>query len=366
MKFITSTPATTRFMWETKILDSSLLLAGIKPQDIYNVYIYDNASSMVVTSRYLSVLTDAGINIKFYKSGLVDLTSKYGLYAAAVKPFGFMSLLKENPSLQSETFMQLDTDVVMLEPLPVIEIGHKQVVGSNTSFYQNLKLVKSHDSGGYDKFIKDLSDIVKISPDDLDSIDNKACGAQIVISNPTVELFEKITEDCYRIKKSMEDNVSGAQSWISEMLASYYNYYAFGYNPTILESLGFSWSSDSMEELNKWSILHDSGISKKSAQKNSLFFKNKYIKGNFPTKNNINFDSLAIDSLGTAYAVLVYNLDDFTRVGLNLGHEPNISARDYIINHLLDMCSEDRLDKVKEYIESTFKKFPTSLSYISN
>lgn len=353
-------------MWETKILDSSLLLAGVKPQDIYNVYIYDNASSMVVTSRYLSVLRDTGVNIKFYKSGLVDLTNKYGLYAAAVKPFGFSCLLKESPSLESETFMQLDTDVVILEPLPAIELGYKQVVGSDTSFYQNLKIVKSHDSGGYDKFIKELSDIVKISHDDLASLDNKACGAQIVISNPTAKLFEKITEDCYRIKRSMEDNVSGAQSWISEMLASYYNYYSFGYKPTIRENLGFAWSSDPLDELNKWNILHDSGISKKVAQKKSLFFKNKYIKGNLPTKDNLNFESLAINSLGTAYAVLVYNIDDYTRMGINTRQEPNMSTRNYIINHLLDMCSGDRLEKAKEYIESTFKKFPTSLSYTAD
>lgn len=350
-------------MWETKILDSSLLLAGVKPQDIYNVYTYDNESSMITTSRYLSVLKDAGININFYKSGLVDLTNKYGLYAASVKPFGFMSLLKDNPNLESEAFMQLDTDVVMLDHLPVIKLGHNQVVGSNTSFYQNLRIIKSHDNGGYDNFIKELSDIVKISPDELNSIDNKACGAQIVISNPSAKLFEKITEDCYLIKKSMEENVSGAQSWLSEMLASYYNYYAFGYNPTIQDDLGFSWSSDPLDELNKWNILHDSGISKKTAQDKNLFFKNKYIKGNFPTKDNLNFDNLDIDSLGTAYATLVYNIDDYTRTGLKHRQTPDISTRDYIINHLLDMYSGERLEQAKQYVESAFKKFPTSLSY---
>lgn len=364
IKYVTSTPAKTRFLWESKILDSSLLLAGAKASDIYNVFVYDSPKDAVFAKEYLKELSKAGINIITFHSELLPLTREYGIYPATVKPFGFMKLLASNPSLEKSTIMQLDTDVVFLDSISGFNNLEHQVVGSKTNFYQSLGLIKSQDEGGYEKFVKDLSRITGVSSEELERLDESACGAQVIIGNPYADLYKEITENCYKIKKAMEDDVPKAQSWLAEMFASYYAYYKHGYNPKYVDWLGFSWSSDPLTELNKWNILHDSGVSKESAAKNSLFYKNNYIKGNYPNNNNLDISSLKINSLGTAYAVLVDNMDDYTETAIKARESPDISTREYIVERLSKSETSKSPEKFNNYIELAFKEFPTSLSIL--
>lgn len=259
MNYITAFPSLDRFLWEAKTYIYSLEKLNV-PKD--NIFIITTNDNMNVVNK----IVDLGVHVFSYDDNRHDKS-----YIPSLKPFLFWSFLKDNPLMQDETFFYHDSDVVFLKEFTSYitepELGY--VYGSDCNGYMNLDYMKTCTNS--DKVIDTIIKIVGLSYTDLDILNDSSIGAQYVIPQPTIELFEKIYYDSNKIYHAVDKIDTNFQKWVAEMYATLWNFVYFGYSPLVSNELDFAWSTD--EKYNNQKILHNAGV----VDDKELFFKGKYL-----------------------------------------------------------------------------------------
>jgi len=259
MNYITAFPSLERFLWEAKTYIYSLEKLNVSKDNIFIITTNDN---MDVVNK----LVGLGVHVFSYDDSRNDKS-----YIPSLKPFLFWRFLKDNPLMQDEIFFYHDSDVIFLKEFTSYitepELGY--IYGSDCNGYMNLDYMITCTNS--DKVFDTIIKIVGLSYTDLDILNDSSIGAQYVIPQPTIELFEKIYYDSNKIYHAVDKIDTNFQKWVAEMYATLWNFVYFGYSPLVSNELDFAWSTD--EKYNNQKILHNAGI----VDDKELFFKGKYL-----------------------------------------------------------------------------------------
>ena len=260
MKYVMAQPAVPRFEWEVKVAIYGLLKAGVLKEDI--VILFSRHEESVI-----SEIKNIGVNVHVYSDDRVDFE-----YIPSLKPYLMYRYLEEDVSRENETYFFMDSDVIVKEQ-PETDSHLRGVwYGSDCGGYLNYDYIVQCDNGF--NILKDMSEIVGVSIEDIKSMNNDSIGAQYIMSKPSSEYFKKVYEDSIKLWKYIKDKDTNYQKWCQEMVATLWNMPLFDVMPRAKKEMEFTWATDSIEKWNKNKIYHNAGVTQ---DMKDMFFKGDYI-----------------------------------------------------------------------------------------
>lgn len=279
MKYIMAQPAVVRFEWEVKVAIYGLLKAGILKEDI--VILFSRHKESVI-----SEIRNLGVNVHVYSDNRVDFE-----YIPSLKPYLMHRYLEEDVSRENETYFFMDSDVIVKEQPETDSYLRGVWYGSDCGGYLNYDYIVQCDNGF--NILKDMSEIVGVSIEDIKSMNNNSIGAQYIISQPSSEYFKKVYEDSIKLWKYIKDKDTNYQKWCQEMVATLWNMPLFDVMPRAKKEMEFTWATDSIEKWNKNKIYHNAGVT------NDM--KDMFFKGNYVNKDPFNEDFSYVDKNKASY-----------------------------------------------------------------
>lgn len=259
MKYILCQPAIPRFKWELEVCLTNLQCLGIK--DIVLLFTkHDDSIPSFFAEKYK-------VDVHVYDER--DDRS----YIPSVKPYLWWKYLEEDKRRESGSYFYLDADVVFRERVNLNKVRAKKDVWycSDCNSYLNLDYIRSCKDG--DKILSEMSNIVGVTVESLETINHNSGGAQWVIKNPTAAYWEKVYRDSNALWKYFSGLDSDIQKWTAEMWAQLWNMMYFNIGVKVSDELAFCWATDEIERWNQVKIMHNAGV---TAEMNDLFFKGKY------------------------------------------------------------------------------------------
>lgn len=279
MKYIMAQPAVPRFEWEVKVAVYGLLKAGILKEDI--VILFSRHKESVI-----SEIRNLGVNVHVYSDNRVDFE-----YIPSLKPYLMHRYLEEDVSRENETYFFMDSDVIVKEQ-PETDSHLRGVwYGSDCGGYLNYDYIVQCDNGF--NILKDMSEIVGVSIEDIKSMNNDSIGAQYIMSKPSSEYFKKVYEDSIKLWKYIKDKDTNYQKWCQEMVATLWNMPLFDVMPRAKKEMEFTWATDSIEKWDKNKIYHNAGVTED--------MKDMFFKGDYINKDPFNEDFSHIDKDTASY-----------------------------------------------------------------
>lgn len=260
MKYVMAQPAVPRFEWEVKVAIYGLLKASVLKEDI--IVLFSRHEESVI-----SEIKNIGVNVHVYSDDRYDFE-----YIPSLKPYLMHRYLEEDVSRENETYFFMDSDVIVKEQ-PETDSHLRGVwYGSDCGGYLNYDYIVQCDNGF--NILKDMSEIVGVSIEDIKSMNNDSIGAQYIMSKPSSEYFKKVYEDSIKLWKYIKDKDTNYQKWCQEMVATLWNMPLFDVMPRAKKEMEFTWATDSIEKWNKNKIYHNAGVTQ---DMKDMFFKGDYI-----------------------------------------------------------------------------------------
>jgi hypothetical protein len=128
-----------------------------------------------------------------------------------------------------------------------------------------------------------MSEIVGINEFILEQNDQHVGGAQYLLKNQELDVWNKIYHDSNKLyfkllefQKNHPIDNGHLQVWTAEMWSLLWNQWLYGYRTKVSESLSFSWASDNVEKYEQKNILHMAGVTED--MKDHKFYKGEFIE----------------------------------------------------------------------------------------
>lgn len=218
---------------------------------------YDNSIPTYLKDKY-------GVEVHVYDDDREDKT-----YIPSIKPYLWFKYLQEDRSRENDTYFYMDSDVI-LRQIPNIGQNDNIWYGSDCSRYLGIDYVDSKGEG----LLEAMCSVMGIDPTVIRD-NSPECGAQWVITNPTLEYWYKVYLDSTKLYKyldGLKDN--DIQKWTAEMWAQLWNVYHFGKSTEVSKELDFSWATDDVSRYYETNMYHNAGV---LSSNKDLFFKGAYI-----------------------------------------------------------------------------------------
>lgn len=266
MKFIFAQPSIRRFEWELATVCKSLLDLGVQKSDIVLLFADDTDKIEEHFDGYdWHVYTD-------------DRESTD--YIPSLRPFLWWKYLSEDPAREKETYVYLDSDVIIgsLDIFNLSELSEKTWCCSDTVGYIGLDYLKSVTNA--DHTIRVMTDTVGVPIEWLEHIQDNSGGAQWVLQAPTAAYWHDVYVNSISLFNAIRDIDTSLQKWTAEMWAQLWTMYHYGIEPCVSEQLEFAWATDDIDaiDFDKIKIIHNAGVYDNTQ---GLFFKGDFM--NFPT-----------------------------------------------------------------------------------
>ncbi|XOQ16706.1 MAG: Prophage pi2 protein 34 [Shouchella clausii] len=262
MKYILCQPATNRFKWELDVCLTNLKSHGIK--DIVLLFQrYDDDIPLHFEKKY-------GAEVHVYDDLREDKS-----YIPSIKPYLWWKFLEEDASRENGKYFYMDSDVIFREKLDFRRLPVKDDVWycSDCNGYLNLDYIRSCGRG--EGILHDMAEIIGVTIESLETINNNSGGAQWLIKNPTSDYWKKVYKDSNKIWKYFETLDSNIQKWTAEMWSQLWNMMYFNIGPKVSGELDFCWATDPIERWDEVKIMHNAGVTEGMTD---LFFKGKYVE----------------------------------------------------------------------------------------
>ena len=258
MKFLITVPDVPYYIWQMLVQINNFRRMGYEAETHYLISIQNRRPSPYL----IGIAKNAGLKCKFY---FIDDTREEREYHASTKPFLVKEFLKSNPDMERETFFYTDPDVIFKEKLNM-DLFTKDNIWyvSDTRSYLDSKYIKSK---GEQLFI-DMCDIVGIDPKLVEDNDENCGGAQWIIKNNNIAMWDEIQKVSTQLYLHMvktatkyhpKDQEYPIQAWTAEMWANIWVAWKHGYKSEIHPELDFCMAYDDKKRLDQVKILHDSG-----------------------------------------------------------------------------------------------------------
>jgi hypothetical protein len=128
-----------------------------------------------------------------------------------------------------------------------------------------------------------MSEIVGINKFVLEQNDQHVGGAQYLLKNQEIDVWDKIYHDSNKLyfkllefQKNYPIDKGHLQVWTAEMWSLLWNQWLYGYRTKVSESLSFSWASDDVKKYEQKNILHMAGVTED--MKDHKFYKGEFIE----------------------------------------------------------------------------------------
>lgn len=262
MKYICAQPETIYYKWQVDTMITSFLQNGVAQSDII---ILSNKE----TNEFYA------LREKYPKASFYRYDAPAQTYPPAIKPYLMHKYFTDHQ--EDEQYFYCDCDIILTKPLPNFEDG---IFMSNTVSYIGYDYIKSKGQ----EIVNIVCNTVGIDELILISEKNNSGGCQFIFHTLNAKVWEKAYEDSNKLWKNINeynslntDKYEGTyplQAWTSEMWATLYAMWYYGYYGKVDPRLDFAWSTDEISRLENTSILHNAGV---STQKD-LFRKSNYMR----------------------------------------------------------------------------------------
>lgn len=276
MKFLIATFDHNYYLWQCLVQINNFMKYDY---DIDTVYIVSTLNPSPVLK---SLMNNNKIRSKFY---LYEDTRVNVNYPVTLRHHILEKFYRENPEYESESIFLTDPDVIFTKKIDFSKLLADDCwYLSDTRSYISSQYIKQISS----KLFKEMCDIVKVSYEEIEQIDENAGGAQYLLKNITADFWNKCYIDSEKLYNHMNNtkniyNKNGIiQSWTADMWAILWNGVYFKHDIKIVDELEFCWPFDDISRWNKTNIFHNAGI---TGENDKYFSKTLY--QNSPFNQNI-------------------------------------------------------------------------------
>jgi hypothetical protein len=280
--FVSAQPDVPYFIWQIKLYVHNFIRKGIEPKQIHIIFSIVNNEP----SEESLLLKDLGVNIHHYEDN-----RRIKHYIPSIKPYLISKWIETNPE-NGKLFFLHDSDIIFRE-LPQFDelINDEYNYASDTKGYIGLDYIRScekkykekHPTLSESPIIDLMSEIVGINEFILEQNDQHVGGAQYLLKNQEVDIWNKIYHDSNKLyfkllefQKKYPLDDGHLQVWTAEMWSLLWNQWLYGYRTKVSESLSFSWASDNVEKYGQKNILHMAGVTED--MKDRKFYKGEFIE----------------------------------------------------------------------------------------
>ena len=280
--FVSAQPDVPYFIWQIKLYIHNFIQKGIEPKQIHVIFSIVNNEP----SKESLLLKELGVNVHHYEDN-----RRIKHYIPSIKPYLISKWIETNPE-NGKLFFLHDSDIIFRE-LPQFDelINDEYNYVSDTKGYIGLDYIRScekkykekHPTLSESPIIDLMSEIVGINELILEQNDQHVGGAQYLLKNQELDVWNKIYQDSNKLyfkllefQKNHPIDNGHLQVWTAEMWSLLWNQWLYGYSTKVSESLSFSWASDNVEKYEQKNILHMAGVTED--MKDHKFYKGEFIK----------------------------------------------------------------------------------------
>ena len=270
MRYICAQPANQYYLWQVEVMINNFLSFGINPNQMDILLGYDNEIPnewKILQQHYNTV------RFFFYKDTREDKSYIPSIYFNLMKQH-----LLAHPELQNEVLFTHDSDIVFTQTPTFEHLADGDVwYVSDTKSYLNYDYIQQKGNDIYLQMCK----IIGIDERIPKLMNSNTGGAQYIVKNTSYEFWEKVEKDSinlYNYFCNIEPHWKGEgypiQKWTAGMWSYLWNGWLLGNETQIHKKLDFTWSTNSIEDIDKVSILHNAGV---TDAKSGMFYKGAYI-----------------------------------------------------------------------------------------
>jgi len=276
LKIITVVPADLAFAWEIEIVCENYRKYNLS--DKLTVLIAYNEDSEKFLN-YWGKLEDKYNEVIFRIYDVNHIKNLINTYIPIIRPYCLKEYFKANPELKNKAIYYVDSDVIFTKSFDFNKYKDSDTIyASDISSYNNYqyfdskkKDVMMHKKAQYEKLdvldccakiIGITGELIRKSP--------MMGGCQYILKNIDWQFWEKVQEDCIKIKLYLTEinqtffpsEEKGIQSWCTDLFVIWWNLLKRGDILSTPEDMNFSWATSPIEDWNKNSIYHNAGIVK--------------------------------------------------------------------------------------------------------
>jgi len=274
LRYICAQPANDYYIWQVETVINNFMKNGVNPNHIDILLSIDNN---IIPPQWIKIRNHYNyVRFFFYNDTREDKTYIPSVYFNLLKQH-----LLNHPDLINEALFLHDSDIVFTKPVDFKEMATGNIwYLSDTNSYINYSYIKQKGEHIYDKMC-DIVGIHKLIPKLMNS---NSGGAQYITKNTDFNFWDKVEKDSiklYRyfcetepsyVKKHEYDYP--IQKWTAGMWSLLWNAWVFGHETKIDKRLDFGWTTNHISDVDKFCILHNSGV---TSSNTGLFYKGEYI-----------------------------------------------------------------------------------------
>lgn len=286
MKYICCQPANEYYLWQVETIINNFTKNGINKNDIQILLSFDNNGISDKWNKIISKNQD--VNFYFYSDTRDYLNYQPSIYFHLMKKHLYMF-----PELKDEVLFLHDSDIVFTKKVNFDSMcNDKNWYLSDTNSYINYDYIISKGLDVYEK----MCDIIGIDYLIPKLMNNNSGGAQYIVKNTDYKFWDKVEQDSHKLYiyfceqepfyTKKHDGDFPIQKWTAGMWALLWNAWISGHSTIVDKRLDFGWSTNDISDVDKYSILHNSGV---TGKENGLFYKGNYID-KLPYNEELNLD----------------------------------------------------------------------------
>lgn len=294
LAFITVLPDDDYYTWQVHLWLESLRELGKSDKAVVLVFTPNFREQNPKWKQIVDLYPEAVF--KFYRDE-DNASSLLSIYIPVLRPYTMWRFLRENPEYISKALFYCDSDILFTSKFNIDDLIEDDVhYLSDTNSYINadyfdskvkdvlpdkLEEYKSRD------ILAEVASLVGISRETCEANNLDSGGAQYLLKNTDSYFWSKVMNDCIMIRTYLqkinreffESEEKGFQSWCADMWAVLWNIWLRGQTTKVVPELSFAWSTDPIERLEDFSILHNAGIVSTDGNGYPAFYKGKYHLG---------------------------------------------------------------------------------------
>lgn len=289
------------FFWQIHLYVESCINAGFDEERIH-ILLY-KPTDRVYDAEYWERLTAIYPKLKLFVYEDRGVQQHLGVYIPILRPHILWQHFLAFPELEKETIIYTDCDILWTKT-PDIEkfYDNDECYISDASSYMNYSYFESKihqvlpekkEEYIAEDVIQKIADIVGISVDKIKEENNNTGGVQYLLKGVNAEFWKKVEKDVLALrvylldmnKKFYKDESAGWQSWCADLWAVLWNLWYLDKKVNVVPEMSFSWATDTLDKIDKYSIFHNAGIASVLQDGHPCFYKGKYHRGEDPTKD---------------------------------------------------------------------------------
>jgi hypothetical protein len=277
IRYICCQPASPYYTWQIEVLIQNFKKMGVNPNYIDIVCGTEDGK---IPEDWLKLMNHYNsVRFFFYKDTRTDKSYQPSIYFNLMKQH-----IVQRPEIQNDILFLHDSDIVLTKPpkFDSMKMGDAWYI-SNTTSYIGYNYLQEK---GIDLYYNKMCEIVGIDPLIPKLLNHASGGAQYIVKNTNAEFWDKVETDSIKLYKyfcevehlyiKKNENDYPLQKWTAGMWSLLWNAWLFGHETIVDERIGFGWVTGNISEVEKYPILHNSGVTADSARSKKLFYKGEY------------------------------------------------------------------------------------------